>query len=457
MSRSNSPSMSSSWSTNIKSQGLNIERKVRLEEIDTAQQSENEIDTAVEELTCRNPAVKSCVPMPSPKEDAEIQLEEMDTAQQTEGDGAVEELSCSRNEDVESCVPTPSSMEDADWHPPSASVPESQSDSRPRPFQDCGIPDNDIDRAACSTIDVTQEFERVRDKLKRVSLPSSYKVMTPLPLLSKIVSLLSRNLYRLLASRSSWQDVLDLDVCTVKDLEWWFYAVSAWNGKSFHVKPKDHIQLVTDASGEGWGGIIVDSHQEAQGAWDRSTSSRSSNFREISAVLMTLTSFLPLLKGKSRTSDWQCLTDTISDAGLEGLGFTSRSFRPSAATAAVASGLDPNITQQIGRWKTKEAKNRARAEKEEDKKLALSLQDGCMSVWTFDTQSVILCPQTKASALCFRTKLQAHNFTLFNNGTRDGFCYYWEETEGELKAENFVSIQYNHFKSVLASNPNIKS
>ncbi|KAK3740824.1 hypothetical protein RRG08_042808 [Elysia crispata] len=60
--------------------------------------------------------------------------------------------------------------------PPSASVPESQSDSRSRPFKDCGIPDNDIDHAACSTIDVTQEFERVRDKLNRVSLPSSYKV-----------------------------------------------------------------------------------------------------------------------------------------------------------------------------------------------------------------------------------------------------------------------------------------
>ena len=120
--------------------------------------------------------------------------------------------------------------------------------------------------------------------------------------------LLLRNLHKLLASRSSWQDVLDLDVCTVKDLEWWFHAVSAWNGNSFHVKPKDHIQLATDVSGEGWGGIIVDSHQEAQGAWDRSTSSRSSNFREISAVLMTLTSFLPLLKGKSV----QILSDNIT-------------------------------------------------------------------------------------------------------------------------------------------------
>ena len=57
--------------------------------------------------------------------------------------------------------------------PPSASVPESQADSRSRPFQDCGIPDNDVDHAAFSTIDVTQEFERVRDKLNRVSLPTS--------------------------------------------------------------------------------------------------------------------------------------------------------------------------------------------------------------------------------------------------------------------------------------------
>ena len=84
--------------------------------------------------------------------------------------------------------------------------------------------------------------------------------------------------------------------------------MSAWNGKSFHVKPKDHIQLFTDAGGEGWGGMIVDSHQEAQGAWDRSMSSSSSNFREISAVLMTLTSFLPLLKGKSV----QILSDNIT-------------------------------------------------------------------------------------------------------------------------------------------------
>ena len=49
----------------------------------------------------------------------------------------------------------------------------------------------------------------------------------------------------------------------------------------------------------------------------------------------------------------QCLTDTISDAGLEGLGFTPRSFRPSAATAAVASGLTQILLSRLGDGKQK--------------------------------------------------------------------------------------------------------
>ncbi|GFN99558.1 hypothetical protein PoB_002606400 [Plakobranchus ocellatus] len=105
----------------------------------------------------------------------------------------------------------------------------------------------------------------------------------------------------------------------------------------------------------------------------------------------------------------------------------------------------------------KKLQDRARAEKDEDKKSALSLHDESMSVWTFDTQSVILCPQTKASALYFRTKLQVHNLTFYNNCTRDSFCYYWDESEGELKAGNFASLQYYHFKTFLASNPHIKT
>ena len=111
--------------------------------------------------------------------------------------------------------------------------------------------------------------------------------------------LLLRNLYRLLASRSSWQDVLNFDDSTIKDLQWWYHAVSSWNGKAYCLKTRDPVQIATDASGEAWGGLIVGSDYEAQGAWDHYLSSKSSNYREITAVLMTLISFLPIIKGKS--------------------------------------------------------------------------------------------------------------------------------------------------------------
>ena len=148
-----------------------------------------------------------------------------------------------------------------------------------------------------------------------------------------------------------------------------------------------------------------------------------------------------------------CLTifkKYFSDLGLS-------VFRPRKDQCDLCVGYHHRNVSKEQYDKHIQSKNRARTEKDEDKKLSLSLNDGIMSVWTFDTQSVILCPQTKASALYFRTKLQVHNFTLYNNCTRDGYCYFWDETQGELKAENFASLQFNHYKTFLTTNPNIKT
>ena len=113
--------------------------------------------------------------------------------------------------------------------------------------------------------------------------------------------LLLRNIYRLLATRTSWQDILCLDNSTVKDLNWWLEAVSSWNGRAFQTKSQQVVQITTDASGLGFGGTIVGTNLEAQGSWDANMSSMSSNYREITAVLLTLKSFIPVLKGKTVT------------------------------------------------------------------------------------------------------------------------------------------------------------
>ena len=98
------------------------------------------------------------------------------------------------------------------------------------------------------------------------------------------------------------------------------------------------------------------------------------------------------------------------------------------------------------------AKNEARAEKASDKEKSSDK----VSVWTVDVQAVLICPKTQASAMYYKTKLQVHNFTCFNLGNKDGHCYTWEEHEGDLSAEVFAHIQFQHFAKLLNENPTIE-
>ena len=98
------------------------------------------------------------------------------------------------------------------------------------------------------------------------------------------------------------------------------------------------------------------------------------------------------------------------------------------------------------------AKDQARAEKDKDKASTTDKK----SVWTMDLQAVLLCPQTKASAMYYKTKLQVHNFTMYNLATKEGYCYVWTETEGSLASESFGYLQYQHFERIISQNPSIE-
>ena len=99
-------------------------------------------------------------------------------------------------------------------------------------------------------------------------------------------------------------------------------------------------------------------------------------------------------------------------------------------------------------------KDDARKQKDQDKER--ELMDESVSVWTMDTQSVLLCPQSKASALYYKTKLQLHNFAMYNMCNRDGYCYVWDETKVDVSSEVFAYLQYSYFKTTLHGNRNIK-
>ena len=97
-------------------------------------------------------------------------------------------------------------------------------------------------------------------------------------------------------------------------------------------------------------------------------------------------------------------------------------------------------------------KNETRNEKNEDKVSATEKK----SIWSMDLQAVLLCPKSNASSLYYKTKLQVHNFTLFNLGTKDGYCYMCNESLGDLSSDVFAFLQFNHFDEVLTKNPKLE-
>ena len=56
----------------------------------------------------------------------------------------------------------------------------------------------------------------------------------------------------------------------------------------------------------------------------------------------------------------------------------------------------------------------------------------------------------------YKTKLQVHNFSLFNLKTKEGYCYVWDENEGDVNSQIFSYLQYKHFADVLDAHPEIK-
>jgi hypothetical protein len=59
-------------------------------------------------------------------------------------------------------------------------------------------------------------------------------------------------------------------------------------------------------------------------------------------------------KGINSSTVSRVLRIAIEEAGLDKTLFTAKSFRPSAATAAVAANIPHETAMQLGRWKTKE-------------------------------------------------------------------------------------------------------
>lgn len=81
-------------------------------------------------------------------------------------------------------------------------------------------------------------------------------------------------------------------------------------------------------------------------------------------------------------------------------------------------------------------KNQAREEKTKDK---LSAEAGECHVFSCDLMAVQLLPYCQANAIYYKMKLAVHNYTVYNLGTHEAICYWFDESQCELVASTFAS------------------
>ena len=149
--------------------------------------------------------------------------------------------------------------------------------------------------------------------------------------------LLLRNLYRTLSSRTSWNSEVIIDEHCAKDLQWWLDALKNWNGSPL-LKKEIEVQVETDASGTGWGGICHAKNLQASGTWTKDVSMQPSNYRELLAILKCIQSFRKDLRNVSL----QILSDNVTSvAYVNKFGGTSRRMSELMTTIFVT-------TQELG-------------------------------------------------------------------------------------------------------------
>ena len=103
-----------------------------------------------------------------------------------------------------------------------------------------------------------------------------------------------RHTYRLIASRSSWDDLVGISNDCIQELEWWLMSVESFNYREVRPDLID-LQLEVDASSSCWGATL--NGLEAKGDWNSRVSRQSSNHRELLAILMALETFKNFLSG----------------------------------------------------------------------------------------------------------------------------------------------------------------
>ena len=114
-----------------------------------------------------------------------------------------------------------------------------------------------------------------------------------------LVSLMTRNIYSCVDSRSSWYCTVFLTSGVFEEFNFWRNFLLSFERKSFWFESKAELVVYSDASDTGFAGYITKHNNSiAHGQWTYEESLKSSTWREMKAVCNSIESLKSQLKGK---------------------------------------------------------------------------------------------------------------------------------------------------------------
>lgn len=104
---------------------------------------------------------------------------------------------------------------------------------------------------------------------------------------------MSRHLMSCLTTKGNWDSLVTLDSDALEELDWWLTNIEKWKTTTiFSSTPT--LTLTTDASLTGWGASL-EGMASAAGPFSPEIQKRSSNYRELTAVMLALLQFSHLI------------------------------------------------------------------------------------------------------------------------------------------------------------------
>lgn len=91
-----------------------------------------------------------------------------------------------------------------------------------------------------------------------------------------------------------------------------------------------------------------------------------------------------------------------------------------------------------------ENKEKSRNLKTEEKIIATENKQSCMI--TFDFEKVLATPKTEASSLYYKRKLSVYNFTIYDVGRHEAYCYVWSENDARKGSNEVASCLLDYFE-----------